>query len=165
MSYRRGAFWILRLAALLVAPAACAQPGGWPETVGVGEVYQKDAASGLALGGFDPVSYFLPEGPRPGRAELELVWGGVAWRFARAANRAAFEAQPTAYAPRIGGYDAHAVSAGRIVDASPSLYVVVRDRLYLFRNDANRARFLSDERHAEESETRWRDLRKGLVTP
>src|ERR687897_3752699 len=68
--------------------------------------------SGVALDGFDPVSYFLGNGPKPGLPEHELVWGGVAWRFASAANREAFRRDPDAYAPRFGGYDAEAGGAG-----------------------------------------------------
>jgi YHS domain-containing protein len=165
MSYRSAAFWISCLAAFLAGPAVRAQAIVPPESVGAAEVYQQDPASGITLGGFDPVSYFLPEGPKPGRPDFELIWGGVAWRFASEANRAAFEAAPTAYAPRVGGYDAQVASVGRIVDANPALYVISRNRLYLFRNDANRARFLSDEARALESEARWRQLRRGLVKP
>jgi YHS domain-containing protein len=165
MSYRSGAFWISCLAAFLAAPAARAQAITPPDSVGAAELYQQDPASGTALGGFDPVSYFLPDGPKPGRPDFELIWGGVAWRFASEANRAAFEATPTAYAPRVGGYDAQVASVGRIVDANPALYVISRNRLYLFRNDANRARFLSDEARALESEAGWQQLRRGLVKP
>jgi hypothetical protein len=165
MSYRSAAFWVPWIAAFLAAPAVRAQAVDHPDAVGAAEVYQQDPASGIALGGFDPVSYFLPGGPKPGRPDLELIWGGVAWRFASEGNRAAFEARPPAYAPRVGGYDAQAASVGRIVDASPALYVISRSKLYLFRNDANRARFLSDETRALESEARWQQLCQGLVKP
>jgi hypothetical protein len=165
MSYRPSAFSILCLALLVAGPGIRAQPGDWIEAVGTGEVFQQDLASGLALGGFDPVSYFLPEGPQAGRAELQSVWGGVAWRFAREANRVAFEASPTAYAPRIGGYDAEAARLGRVVDASPGLYVVLQNRLYLFRNVANREQFLSDDARATQSEARWEELKPKLVQP
>jgi len=165
MSYRHGALWILSLALLGAGSAVHAQPGDRLEPVATGENYQQDAVSGLALGGFDPVSFYLPEGPQPGRADLQLVWGGVAWRFAREANRVAFQATPTAFAPRIGGYDAEAARLGRVVDASPALYLVLQDRLYLFRNDANRAQFLSDAARAAQSEKRWEELKQGLVRP
>ena len=128
-------------------------------------MYQQDKGSGLALGGADPVSYFLPEGPRPGRPDLELVWSGVAWRFASQANRAAFESDPVSYAPRIGGYDALAASLGRIVDADPAIFFIGRQRLYLFRNEASRARFQADEGVAARSEERWSGLKGGLVRP
>jgi hypothetical protein len=166
MSYKPSAFRIFSLAAFLaVLPCICAEAAGGSGGIGASEIFQQDVASGLALAGFDPVSYFLPEGPQAGRSDLEFVWGGVAWRFAREANRAAFEAAPTAYAPRIGGYDAQAACGGRVVDASPFIFVIVRNRLYLFRDDANRARFLSDESRALESERQWAELRKGLVKP
>lgn len=165
MSYESSAIRIFSLAAILAVSCLCVQADNGSGGVGASEIFQQDAASGLTLGGFDPVSYFLPEGPQAGRSDLEFVWGGVAWRFAREANRAAFESAPAAYAPRIGGYDAQAASGGRVVDASPFIFVIVRNRLYLFRNDANRARFLSDESRALESERQWAELRQGLVKP
>jgi hypothetical protein len=171
MSLRRGVLWIAGLACLAaagVAPgegAPAASTAALPPVIGATEFYHSDEASGLAVGGLDPVTYFLPEGPKPGRADLEFLWSGVAWRFASAANRAAFEASPTSYAPRMGGYDAEAISRGRIVDANPRLYLVRDDRLYLFRNDASRARFLADEALAARSEASWQALAKGLVQP
>jgi YHS domain-containing protein len=140
-------------------------PGAAGPLVGMAEVFHVDETTGLALGGFDPVTYLLPEGPQPGRSPHELVWSGVAWRFASAANRAAFEASPTVYAPRLGGYDAEAMSRGMIVDANPAISVIREGRLYLFRNDANRARFLADPTVAPRAEERWAGLRTGLVQP
>jgi YHS domain-containing protein len=111
------------------------------------------------------VTYYLPEGPQPGRAGLETLWGGVAWRFSSEANLAAFKANPTEYAPRIGGYDAHAASLGRVVDSRPDIYLIREDRLYLFRTDAGRARFQADPSLASRSEETWLTLRAGLVRP
>jgi hypothetical protein len=136
-----------------------------PPVLGTTELFQSDSTSGLALGGYDPVTYFLPEGPRPGRPDFELLWGGVAWRFASEANRAAFENDPGTFAPRIGGYDAEAAARGRLVDARADLFVVRDNRLYLFRNDGNRALFLADESLAPLSENRWAQLTTRLVKP
>ncbi len=36
----------------------------------------------LGLNGYDPVSYFMPDGPRGGSARFELPWNGQVWRFA-----------------------------------------------------------------------------------
>jgi hypothetical protein len=134
-----------------------------PPVVGAAEVVFSDAVSGLAIGGRDPLTYFLPVGPKPGLPEHEVLWGGAAWRFVSAANREAFAANPLAFAPRLGGYDAEAVSRGLIVDSNPNIYVVRHERLYLFRNDANRARFLADEAVAARGEEAWPRLRIGLV--
>src|SRR5918998_21755 len=58
-----------------------------PPVLGVTEVFAVDELSGVALYGFDPVSYFLGEGPKPGLAEYGVIWSGVPWRFASPANR------------------------------------------------------------------------------
>jgi hypothetical protein len=161
----RGRFLVACLGGLLLASSVRAQAVALPPVLGATELFHSDPASGLALRGYDPVSYFLPEGPRPGKPEHEFVWSGVAWRFASEANRAAFEANPPAFAPRFGGYDAEAVSRGRIVDTDPALFVVRDDRLYLFRSDANRARFLADPAIAERGEEAWARQKSRLVKP
>lgn len=136
-----------------------------PEAVGTTEVFAVDKLSGVALYGFDPVSYFLGEAPKPGLPEHEIVWSGVAWRFASAANRAAFLRDPETYAPRFGGYDATAVAQGLTVRANPWLSVVRPDGLYLFRSDHGRARFVADRNLAGKAEERWTSLKPGLVQP
>ncbi len=140
-------------------------PGAEGPLVGATEVFHQDDATGFVLGGFDPITYLLPEGPQPGRGDLELVWSGVAWRFASAANREAFLRDPETYAPRFGGYDATAIAKGLTVRANPWLSVVRADGLYLFRSDHGRARFVADESTAEKAEERWANLKPVLVRP
>ena len=167
MSLRRplvALLWLAPFAARALAGDGPA-PAALPPVVGATEVFQLDEPTGLALGGFDPVSYFLPEGPRPGRADLELLWSGAAWRFASAANRAAFKADPASFAPRLGGSDTEALSRGRIASSHPLRYAVVEKRLYLFRTDAGRSRFLEDRTLAAAVEEHWPVLRAGLVQP
>src|ERR671921_1061909 len=130
-----------------------------PPIVGVTELFAIDELSGVALYGFDPVSYFLGGGPKPGLAEYEVIWSGVAWRFASAANREAFLRDPEVYAPRFGGYDATAVAQGLTVRANPWLSVVRADGLYLFRTDHGRARFVADPGLAAKAAERWASLK------
>ena len=148
-----------------VMTARAASLSSLPPAVGVTELFDVDELSGIALYGFDPVSYFLGEGPQPGLAEHEIIWSGVAWRFASRANQEAFLRDPEAYAPRFGGYDATAVAQGLTVRANPWLSVVRADGLYLFRSDHGRARFVADESIAEKAEERWASLRPALVQP
>jgi hypothetical protein len=136
-----------------------------PPVLGVTELFAVDELSGVALYGFDPVSYFLGEGPKPGLADYETVWSGVAWRFASRANQEAFLRDPEVYAPRFGGYDATAVAKGLTVQANPWLSVVRSDGLYLFRSDHARARFVADKGIAEQAEERWAHLKGALVQP
>ena len=163
--------WVLTLAGLAAAAihadvlkARAAMLSSLPPVVGVSELFAIDELSGVALYGFDPVSYFVG-GPKPGLAEYEVIWSGVAWRFASAANREAFLRDPEVYAPRFGGYDATAVAQGLTVRANPWLSVVRGDGLYLFRTDHARARFVADESIAERAEERWASLKPELVQP
>ena len=136
-----------------------------PPGVGLAQLFAPDARSGVALYGFDPVTYFLIEGPRPGQPEHEIIWSGLAWRFSSAANREAFARDPEAYAPRLGGYDATAAAGGLVVEANPLLFAVRAEGLYLFRSDHARARFMADESIAQRAEQRWSDLKKELIEP
>ena len=118
----------------------------------------------LTLNGFDPVSYFLEGGPAAGSARFELSWGGRVWRFANGANREAFRDDPPAYAPRLGGFDAAGILEGRLVDADPLVFAVIGERLYLFRDDGRRVRFLAEPGSAARAEAAWPGLQEVPVT-
>jgi len=152
---------------LLLSPAAAGDRpvgvGAMPPVVGASERVVADPHSGLAVGGFDPVGYFLHAAPVAGLPEFELIWSGVAWRFASEANREAFRRDPEIYAPRFGGHDPVAMAQGRPIAADPTLFAVVAERLYLFRDEASRTRFLAEPALAERAAARWRELRPGLV--
>jgi hypothetical protein len=119
----------------------------------------------LGLRGYDPVSYFLPEGPQPGSARFEEPWGGRIWRFASEANRAVFQRDPDIYAPRLGGFDAAGILDRRLVDADPAVFAILGERLYLFRNGERRGRFLAEPALAGSAEAIWPGLRSLLDDP
>jgi hypothetical protein len=162
---RRGASAALGAFALLAVARAQADPlSSLPPVIGATEMFVSDELSGLGLRGFDAVSYFLGE-PRPGLARLEVGWSGLVWRFANEGNRAAFERDPRVYAPRLGGYDPVAAAEGTLIAADPTLFLVRGDRLYLFRKEASRARFLAEASIQARAEAGWPDLSRGLVKP
>ena len=68
------------------------------------------------------------------------MWNGATWHFANAANLAAFESDPTRYAPRFGGYCSFAASKGYLAPTVPEAWTVYENRLYL--NFSLRAREL-----------------------
>lgn len=159
---------LFRLAACLLAvaaawPARAVNPAILPGLVGATELIASDARSGMALSGYDPVSYLLEGAARPGLAAHEAVYGGLAWRFGSAANRAAFLRDPAAFLPAAGGYDAEAASAGRVAAADPLLFAARAGRLYLFRTAEGRRRFLADDGAAAAAEAGWRRISSGLV--
>ena len=88
--------------------------------------------TGLAISGFDPVSYFTDGKAIFGRPEFELNKDGAVWRFSNEGNRGAFEQHPEVYAPQFGGYDPVAIGRDRSVRSHPLFRVVVGQRLLFF---------------------------------
>lgn len=84
-----------------------------------------------AVGGYDPVAYFTENKPVKGSADFSLDYKGVQWRFASAANRDRFRANPEMYAPQYGGYCAWAVAQGSTASGDPLRWKIVDQKLYL----------------------------------
>ena len=63
-----------------------------------------DPLTGVAIDGYDPVTYFTDSEPRLGKPDFEYDWAGVPWYFVSAANRDVFMRNPTVYAPQFGGH-------------------------------------------------------------
>ena len=144
------------MAALLVCFAGVARAVAGPA------IWQ-DSATGLAMGGYDPIAYFTQQAARPGSEEVELSWGGAVWRFLNIGNRAAFERDPQVYTPRFAGYDAYALSNGRTTRGRPSIWVVHKSRIYLFHNAAN-LRLWQEQREGvtKRAEANWARLSLNL---
>lgn len=87
--------------------------------------------TGVAIKGYDPVAYFLEGKPVKGDSDFSFNWNGAEWRFASAAHRDAFKADPVKYAPQYGGYCAWAVSRGYTAGIDPEAWKIVNGRLYL----------------------------------
>ena len=54
---------------------------------------------GLAIHGYDPVAYFTDGRPVPGSPKFKLRHEGAEFRFASAAHRDSFKANPARFAP------------------------------------------------------------------
>src|SRR5580700_5459436 len=68
--------------------------------------------TGLAIDGYDAVSYFIDAAALAGRPDFELRYRGAVWRFRNPGNLAAFRDHPGDYEPQFGGYDPVAISRG-----------------------------------------------------
>lgn len=90
-------------------------------------------AEGLAIGGYDPVSYFSGA-PSAGDPAFVSTIDGATFRFASAANKAAFDADPSAYLPQYGGYCAYGASQGAKFPTIPETGTVVGGKLYFNKN-------------------------------
>lgn len=128
--------------AALLAAALLSQSGTVAQEIsGLTRQIVVNPLTGVALDGYDPVSYFTETEPQPGSADLEYIWSGVPWYFASAANRDIFMRAPEIYAPQFGGYGATALSRGFLSDGNPRIYEVFSNRLYLFYSTGDRQAF------------------------
>ena len=89
---------------------------------------------GVALQGYDPVSYF--EGrPVMGRAEFHWEYKGIVYQFASSATLTRFKNSPEKFEPAYGGWCAFAMGDyGEKVKIDPLTYKITDGKLYLFYN-------------------------------
>jgi len=88
---------------------------------------------GVALQGFDPVSYFTGE-PIEGNPDISFTHQGGTYYFSSTENKEKFQANPEKYIPEYGGFCAVAVSEGKTFPVDPKTYKILDDKLYLFYN-------------------------------
>jgi YHS domain-containing protein len=143
------------LAAVPLAPQA---------TAATNELVVADRLAGVALFGFDPVSYFLDGSARTGTDAFELQFNGLVWRFRSEANRAAFRERPDSYVPRFGGYDPIALVRGAPVAGHPAIFLIHDGQLFLFSAPETREKFLSEPNGiVEAARSAWPLVRRSLV--
>lgn len=114
---------------------------------------------GFALGGYDPVSFFLSERPLQGQKGFALQWKGAVWLFATAEHQAMFEANPRAFAPRYGGYCAYGVGRGNLSSGDPLAYEIHDGALYMMHSQEVLLRWRqARDQHMSNAEDHWPDL-------
>jgi YHS domain-containing protein len=84
---------------------------------------------GVALGGYDPVTYFTDGAPKKGDAKIEATFNGALYHFVSQDNRAMFEKDPAKYAPAYGGFCGYAASVGKVRPADPLIWSIVNSQL------------------------------------
>ena len=111
---------------------------------------------GLALQGYDPVSYLDKAGPKEGRKEHALVHRGITYRFASETNRAAFLAEPARYLPQYGGYCAYGMARGYKAVVDPTAFTVAGGKLYLNYNHAISSQWQGNRaREIQRADAQW----------
>jgi hypothetical protein len=87
----------------------------------------------VAIGGYDPVSYFIDGRATKGSPDVSQTWLGATWHFSKATHRDAFASDPIRYAPQYGGFCSLG-TAGEQASANidPEAWRIVGGKLYLF---------------------------------
>lgn len=90
---------------------------------------------GIAVKGYDVVSYFKAPVPIKGDLRYSVKHQDGVFLFSSEENKKEFLAKPTQYAPQYGGWCAYAVADSKSkVDIDPLSFVIQDGRLLLFYN-------------------------------
>jgi YHS domain-containing protein len=116
----------LILAAALIMGSTDAAVAGAPADLNLD-------GNGVALQGYDPVSYHV-QGPVPGKPEFSTTHEGAIYHFSSRENLQLFIDEPETYLPAFGGWCAWAMLDGEKVEVDPETYKIVDDSTYLFYN-------------------------------
>ena len=87
---------------------------------------------GVAIGGYDLVSYHLPDGPEMGLATIEVQRDHQTYQFANEQNRELFLSDPTKYLPRYQGWCAATLAMGRLACPDYTNFKIEDGQLLLF---------------------------------
>jgi YHS domain-containing protein len=123
--------------ALLIFAAAAPLP------VAAAPVWTGLLGTAPAVGGYDSVSYFTGN-PVEGSDKFTVQYKGASFRFANAANLAAFKANPDKYAPQYGGHCAWAAANNYRFAGDPKVWKIVSGKLYLNYNRDVQAKWEKD---------------------
>ncbi len=96
---------------------------------------QFNLENGVAIQGYDPVSYFTKNRAEKGNASISLTYRGIIYNFSSVENRKLFQSNPEKYEPQYGGWCAYAMGDdGSKVEIDPATFKIVNGKLYLFYN-------------------------------
>jgi YHS domain-containing protein len=109
----------------------------------VNAVYDVDEPR-MMLRGYDVVAYFAQGAAVRGTPAWRSSYEGVAYHFANAENRAAFERNPARYQPAYHGFDATRIVYAIPEDGDPRVWRVIDGRLFIFADAASLAAFELD---------------------
>ena len=89
---------------------------------------------GVAIQGYDPVSYFERGVAEMGSKNISFEHNGATYWFASDKHKSTFKANPGQYEPEYGGYCAYAMADGDKVKIDPETFKILNNKLYLFYN-------------------------------
>ncbi len=142
----------------IVALAALAQP------VQAGSTWNASRWIGVAIDGADTVAYFTQARAVEGSGKFTHQWQGAKWRFASAANRDAFAANPEKYAPQYGGFCAWAVAQGYTAPIVRDAWKIVGGQLYLNYSKDVQTKWAGDiPGNIKKSDANWPGIKAGLA--
>ena len=111
---------------------------------------------GIILKGYDPVAYFTQKKAIKGTPKYETSYQGATYYFSSAANLATFKRNPSKYAPQYGGFCANGMKDRRADDIDPSVFFIIKGKLYVCASPEAEKEFRSKEsRNIKKADQNW----------
>jgi YHS domain-containing protein len=98
-------------------------------------------SNGVILKGYDVVAYFTQHKPIKGSPNYKTNHQGATYYFSSAADLAVFERNPSKYVPQYGGFCANGVKNNRLDDSDPTVFRIVKEKLYVCSSPAAQQEF------------------------
>lgn len=119
----------------------------------------------VAMGGYDPVSYFQEGLPKAGKPEIHYVYLGRYYYFSSEENKAKFVESPVGYSPLYAGHCAHSFSQDIERVGNPGIFNIdTSGNLVLFANEDAKSKWLQSPNVAKQkADKRW-EARKSDIT-
>ncbi len=121
-----------------------------------------DTDDHLLLFGADVVAYFTENRYVQGSPSHRSEYQTVDLYFSSAANKALFDANPTAYLPQYGGYCANGIVFGIPWGGNAEDFLVHDGKLYIFGGEVSKKAYLLDlDNNLRLSDSYWQDEVEG----
>lgn len=91
------------------------------------EIY---APSGIAVNGYDVVSFFTEAKPVKGSETFSFYWKETTWLFSTQQHLDSFKRSPEKYEPAYGGYCSYGASRGYKASSQADTWVILSGKLY-----------------------------------
>ncbi|MES0827530.1 YHS domain-containing (seleno)protein [Ruegeria sp. SCP11] len=143
------------LSSLMAGGVLMTVPKSWAASPDVNLGY----FNGLAMNGYDVMTYWQGGDPQKGSPEISAEYNGATWVFLHEENRQFFLSDPAKYAPQFGGYCAYAASQNAVADVDPFAWRIWDDKLYLNYSPQVRRIWASDiDTNIEKANGYWPEL-------
>jgi YHS domain-containing protein len=116
-------------------------------------------SNGVILKGYDPVAYFTRHQAVKGKPSIQSRFGGAIYHFTSAADKAAFDKNPSRYVPQYGAFCANYVRKGELRDVDPTVFFIYKGKLYVCSAADEAKEFRSNiEENIDNADRSWRQL-------
>lgn len=126
--------------------------------------YFNSNAQGVAIGGYDPVAYFVLKMAVRGTDAHQADWQGVTWYFSNEKHKDMFLSDPEGFSPKFGGWCAMAMTGGQVAEVDlDNGWTVDATGLYFNVNKDVRLRWLRGyNRNVRKGNESWPETRRAI---